>query len=339
MGGNIFKNAMRLNSSDYHELKSEVFDLLSNIYISEIIKYEDFIREIPSYHQKQDFGDMDIILNKQFFSKQMMIDYLKDSNTPISNNGDVLSFLFTSSKGYKFQIDLVYSGPEDFLSSYHYFSWNDLGNLIGVLLKKLGVKYGHKGLSLMIREGDYVLCEMPLTKDVNIVLDIMGLDKEKFHIGFNSLLDIFEYMCSSWYFNPDVYLLENRSNISRVCDKKRKTYSEFLNYLRKNDIPAKHIFKTQDNKGGYNIKEPYYTDVVLKYFPEAEQQVRELQESYIRQKQFRKAFNPVEIGETLHLKGKELGAFYTWLRNSSDINFLPENKEEYLRSLFVSYNS
>ena len=41
-----------------------------------------------------------------------------------------------------FQIDFIKVGEENWETSKNYFSYNDLGNLMGRLAQRLGVKYG-----------------------------------------------------------------------------------------------------------------------------------------------------------------------------------------------------
>lgn len=40
---------------------------------------------------------------------------------------------------------------EHFNTSLEYLNWNDLGNLIGRIAHKFGLKYGHKGLLYIIK--------------------------------------------------------------------------------------------------------------------------------------------------------------------------------------------
>jgi len=45
-----------------------------------------------------------------------------------------------------FQINFMRVKPEDFNSSFHYYNYNDLGNLIGQLARFKFLKYGDYGL-------------------------------------------------------------------------------------------------------------------------------------------------------------------------------------------------
>src|SRR5574343_261836 len=211
MGGNIFENTIRLNSKDYLMTTKEIFILLNKVYDTQLsnIVFSNCIREIPAYKTKSSFGDMDILINSTYLDKSIMIKYLQSQNIPYSNNGDVLSFRYVFDVDKPFQIDLIYTKDEYFMSSYHYFSWNDLGNLMGVLIKKLGLKYGHKGLSLVIRDKEYVMSEIQLSTNVEDALNILGLSIEQFYKGFNTLENIFEFIISSKYFNSSAYLLDN----------------------------------------------------------------------------------------------------------------------------------
>ncbi len=187
---------------------------------------------------------------------------------------------------------------------------------MGRIHHKLGVKCGHSGASIVVRENEYVLGEIELTQDINIILEIAGVDSAIWHKGFDALEEIYEYVISSKYFDPDIYLLDNRNHYARTRDKNRSTYNGFLNYIRDNNVPAKYKFAKTEYKGGYNIREPYYTDIVLKYFPFVEEQVNLLFKKRELQKGFREKFPPELLMRETGLKGKELGAFYTFIREN-----------------------
>jgi len=80
------------------------------------------------------------------------------------------------------------------------------------------------------RDGDYHFREILLTRNYDEALTFLGYSPARFHAGFDSLSDIFEYVAGSAYFNRNIFLLENRSAQSRIRDRKRKTYAEFLKF-------------------------------------------------------------------------------------------------------------
>jgi hypothetical protein len=101
---------------------------------------------------------------------------------------------------------------------------------MGRVAHKQRFKFGHDGLWYMFREGTHAFRDLLLTRDVDTALGFLGYDPQRFAQGFDMLQEIFEYASSSVFFNADIYPLDNRNHRSRVRDRKRKTYMEFLEW-------------------------------------------------------------------------------------------------------------
>jgi hypothetical protein len=215
--------------------------------------------------------------------------------------------------GYKnFQIDLIATKPEHLLASLTYFSYNDLGNLIGRMGHKLGLKFGHQGVSIIVRGNDrtdHILKEIVLTHDLKHAFEILGLDFQKFLVGFDDLEDIFQYVASSKYFDPEIYSLEHRSHTSRTRDKKRATYSAFLKWVEDTNPATNHSFAEKSELGGYSIREPYYTSEVLTRWPHVKAEVEALIAAHKLDTAFKKVYNGTLVSLCTGLTDKELGGF------------------------------
>ena len=81
-----------------------------------------------------------------------IINYIKEIFNPkeIYKNGDVISFSYeinSFSEEY-FQIDLIKceNESEKLSMSKYYYSYGDLGNILGRITKKYDIRFGHKGL-------------------------------------------------------------------------------------------------------------------------------------------------------------------------------------------------
>ena len=304
MGGNLF-TARRYKAEEYKDLEFEVKIKLNELF---------GVRVFPLlyYKNKESFGDMDILLESDNLPpnwKNVVKSEFNLTDELCHSNGNVFSFMYKN-----FQIDLICMQKKYFKSAYAYYAYNDLGNLLGRLTHKMGIKLGHKGLSLIVRPSnfnDHIIGEVELSQDIDIALDILGLDKEVYKNGFDDVEDIFKYVASSPYFNPDIYLLENRNATSRVRDNKRQTYTKFLEWCEANkDSLNRFDFGTVQEMGGYSIREPWYTDVVLKFFPEAEEQVNSLiYEFEINQKLAERLSGGIVMKVT-GVEGKELGILY-----------------------------
>lgn len=303
MGGNALKRyeTTRLNRDDYFSLCKEFSH-----------KFEEHFGFTPtlikSYNNKTSFGDADYLLDKKslpdnWTSKVKEVFSLDKEQ--MSKNGDVLSI------GYKnFQIDLI--TVKDVDAAYFYFSYNDFGNLIGRLGHKLGIKIGHNGLSIIIRHkdlSDHILEEIHLSSNHKDILDILGLDFERYNEGFNDLEDIFNYVSSSKWFNRDIYLLENRNNTSKHRDRKRETYSKFLTWCNEKQPANNHEFSQKTEHGGYSLRMPYYEDIVLQRWPHVKSLIDDVISQFEFNQKFKTVFNGDIVTKNTGYTGKTLGAF------------------------------
>ena len=304
MGGNALKNTFtrRYSADEYYKIIPEVELILQD-------EYKTRVAALPSYRDKADFGDADILLEKNVSTSGLndkeIIQRLFGPNE-IVVNGNVISFDYK-----QLQIDVIRVGSENFESSLAYYSHSDLGNLIGRIFHKIGVKYGHQGLDLVVRldENQHVLSEINLTKSIDEILPLIGLSVKKFKSGFDSLEDIFLYVASSSFFDPDIYLFHNRNHAAKIRDKKRMAYNRFLEWIQTENPPAMFQFQEKSEKGGYNIREPFYSEIIVPAFPWIEESVAKMIVSFELRQNLKKVYNGQVIYEMTGLHGKELGTF------------------------------
>jgi hypothetical protein len=252
---------------------------------------------IPSYANKEDFGDIDVLIPS---SEALDIDkFIKENNlTHIFKNGNVTSVALHYQKTHV-QLDLIVVPDESYSFAYSYFSYNDLGNLIGRIAHKFGMKFGHDGLKYVVRDKDHVIGEIVLTTDFVLALEFLGFQWCGRYGNFKKLEDIFEYVIDSKYFNPDIFLLENRSYKARVRDAKRKTYMGFLEYCRNQKF--EDVYEFNPDKGVYLLWFLNYFDKVKEYY--------QILDKHQHNLDIKKKFNGEVVSKITGLQGKELGAF------------------------------
>lgn len=299
MGGNALKNTKtrRYQANEYFALCEEVLGLLENA-------VGDYSKVVPAYRAKDSFGDMDVLTKRKF-----RVDDVKTMFNPneVVKNGDVISFDYK-----EFQVDLVYSSSHKFKYALSYFSYNDLGNLVGKLARQFGLKHGHDGLLLPVRDGNHLYEEILVTNDHDETLAFLGLDVDRFDLGFDTQVDLFEYVASSPYFNPEKYKLENLSHTGRVRDKKRDTYQKFLEWLKTYNGPVAEM----------NNDKSFYLDRVFSYFPQrVEREYNRVAAEVALKRQAARVFNGTLVGEWTSKEGKELGELMQVLRK--DIYYTP----------------
>ena len=321
MGGNALKefNVIRLSSDEYNVVSKELKNRLSILFPN--IK----VNLIPAFKNKQSFGDMDILysgVDITQFHKSIISEF-----NPIGhvNNGDCLSITYPI-KNKLFQVDLIKTTPKSHDFTLNYFSFSDLGNLMGRIYHKMGLKFGHKGLLYVIRDPDNsntVIKEIPVTDDWNYVVELGKFPKHE-KDRFIDLHDVFDYVIESPYFNRDIFLLENRNHISRVRDKKRVSYMLFLKYV-----------ENKPNLPSYNwVNSQIKSEILIKLFndfPSFKQEYNKILVDFKRNSQIHEKYNGNFVREWTGLEGKELGLFMKSIKDVMTSEFIESSDISQIR--------
>ena len=313
MGGNALKHyeTHRLGRGEY--FMTEITFLQEH---KDLFGFEPIT--IPYYHDKESFGDMDLLINRSLiglsedeYRQQILEHFCENDSSRMFVNGDVVSI------GYEnFQIDLIITNYDIIDFAQHYFAYNDLGNLLGRIFHKLGLKFGHDGLHLVLRSpynSNKILKQINITRSYRSVLDLLEIPEENiknyFSKGFDTLEEIYQFVMSSKYFDPDIFLLDNRNHKSRVRDRKRSTYNGFLNYIAENHKEDHYSFDRKDSRGIRFPKEEFLNNVIHVEYPH----IKRISESvYSRERKdilFKESWNGNKLKEWTGLEGKDLGKF------------------------------
>lgn len=322
MGGNVFTEYLstkepefvgrRLQTDDYHSAMYAVQSILKSIGLEYAVI--DFVRE------KQSHGDLDIIVHKGVLSAFEVTNILRSKKIIVSQTStDSLSFLLLT-----FQIDLIFIDPDSVEYARNYYSWNDLGNLIGRTSKQLGLKHGHDGLYFVQRDGDRVLKEYKLSTDYNVVLKLLQLDVEHFNKGFDTYYEMFKWVTSSPYFNPSKFLFENLNNRNRVRDRKRAIYNMFLIWSGSQSFNTPIVIEDRDQ-------------FVLNNFPEIKEEYYRQIEKVEQSKLLYEKFNGNLLSDWLNLEGKDLGNFIAQFKCHYDNQTLLNYSAEAIKNLVESF--
>eukprot|EP01035_Chromulina_nebulosa_P021881 gene21881-28324_t len=140
MGGNSFvkTTVARLSLETFNTVKTIVQHGLQKFFKTDICFH------MP---EKVEFGDVDIIYTSSTEHGLTMLEVIEKIFNPqeIVISGDVLSFSFFLEETREFyQVDMIL--VENLQMGKFYFSYGDLGNLIGHMTDKLGIKFGINGL-------------------------------------------------------------------------------------------------------------------------------------------------------------------------------------------------
>lgn len=312
MGGNALKNTptRRLDRSDFEAVSRAVVDGLRAALPGARVEV------IPAYASKADFGDLDLLLSAEHVAAAGGWPRLQELATTLFNateqfkNGDVLSFDFRASAQQHeagFQVDLIAQAWVSYDYALGYFSFNDLGNLVGRTAHRAGLVHRHDGLYYYLREGDYLFRDIVLTQDYDEALAFLGYAPQRFREGFETLEDIFCYVAGSAFFNRDIFLLENRNNQSRVRDRKRKTYTSFLAWCEAQpDLPAY----------AYPPDKQAWLPRIAAHFPAFQPAYDQAMADLAVQRRVKARFNGAWVSELTGLQGKALGLLMKHVKGS-----------------------
>lgn len=269
------------------------------------------------YKNKKTFGDADILVSLEGLEGFDIRGYITNEFQPneIFHNGNCWSFDYK-----ELQVDLITCEPEHFDSNAMYLSYNDLGNFIGRLAHGLGLKYGQEGLWYEHYFKGKNIGTVIVSKDYPKIFDFLGLSYERYLQGFDELEDIFTYIAESKYFNWKMFQMNQLNKINRDRNKKRASYTSFLEWMDNNVADENHEYKFVDDKTSYFI-------TISDTFPEADiiTQVRRLEYLECRKLYVQSKFNGGDVMRKYGFEGKKLGDVLTGFK-------------EYITLEYKSYN-
>lgn len=301
MGGNALScTSVRLTKKNYERLAAECVAKLRSLYPGKRIE------ALGSYRDKADFGDCDILVDSGGHYDPYQAAAALDAvevvrNGPVTSVGVIVRPEVPHREGNVFQVDLIKMEPEAFDFALGYFGRGDAGNLLGRLYHACGLAFRHDGLFYYFRDPeneDYKFREILLTRDFGKALTLMGYDPDCYARGFETREKIYEYVASSPFFNSAVFLLENRNARSRVRDKKRLMYMEFLKWCEAR--PELTAFQYPEDKKAWLPR-------IVEHFPQFEADYAQSLADLAELRAVKAKFNGEWVSQVTGLRGKELG--------------------------------
>ncbi|KAF2712758.1 hypothetical protein K504DRAFT_427354 [Pleomassaria siparia CBS 279.74] len=231
MGGHAFHHlhCPRISRDVYLKVREQTSASLGQLFAHVVVPIE-----LPS---KQDYGDIDFLVSTPLYATPAtpldwttMVKKIKFAfDTPHGRRGHLnpsCMYFAIRASGYKHQgsdskeDDSEDEGEEEIwvqvdvkvcedaaLFSWQQFQLNyaSAAKMLGSLVKPLGLTISPVGLHMRVEElettnmaGSMVF----LTNDANEVLKIAGLDRRLLSGGFEENDELYEYLSSSWLFNP-----------------------------------------------------------------------------------------------------------------------------------------
>lgn len=297
MGGNNYKANVRLNAREYYELKKKLDVLFyEKLYCAGLV--EEIPQAVKCYKNKETFGDIDFLCagwnSGEVAGK--LYDILwneglihKAEPNPIYN-GPFTSYPIGLSHGRCFQLDMIGGfDKSETVFAYWYFAYNDLGNFVGRFAHKIGLKYGHRGLFYPLHwtdscGKDVFLGDIQLSKNPIEVLEFLQFDPDRWlDDGFKTMEEIYEMVVTHPWFYSDMFNLKDVSHNARVRDRKRKNYSNLLNYIENN--------KDRLTKVNPFLDKWKYLEIINAKFPILEVEIKKRISDFLLKEELKKRWN------------------------------------------------
>jgi hypothetical protein len=313
MGGNLLKHwdlpDKRLNSEQYESA--------SHFLLKKFSTDGKCLIGIPfSIRNKESHGDLDMIcsdLSENKLWKNMTFPkYIeKEFGYAPKINTNVISFPYN-----EFQIDVTFVEEQNFQTSINYCSWNDTSMLIGRIFHKMGLHFGHSGLSFWIRQGlfdnninwtdnDHIYEKFIISKNQEDILQLGGFDYNVWKSGFDTEEDAFQFVISGDYFDPSLFALENLNHINRVRNRKRGMYMRFVEYIADKGFSPKKTFLSKEN----------YSLIFQEKFPFLKEAINDYRFEYQKTKIINEKFNGRLIMEKFQeISGIQIGKLMNNIR-------------------------
>jgi hypothetical protein len=187
------------------------------------------------------------------------------------------------------QVDVELSPGSDTKDGAELFEWTkfmksdaDLLQIVGVVHRSLGITCNDKGMHIRIEEVESYNRKKSmlfLTRDPDRAMDFYGYDKDKYHRGFESEAELFDWATNGRYFYWRVYEERDENSNDRSRMNKRAMFRRFV-----------HEYMPSCGKGAMALSQPEDSEPDAKAATPSRQEV--LQEA-LRMFGKREAYNAI----------------------------------------------
>lgn len=231
MGGRAFPDlhVPRMQQQVYEHVKQTTLKILSTRYMG--------ATGIPEAPEKPDYGDVDLVIelpsSMPLPVQQVAIDLGAERT---KNNHPIYSFavpLDNAGQGLRSfaQVDIQVCLPGDLAWTTFLHGYGDLGSILGSFNYGYGFTSNNNGFFVRIKEQEaqnWSASQVFLSKDPNLVMEFLSLDKHKYHQGFESEQQVFDWALSSRLSNRK--LVEKRRDHAEMRSRmeKRPMFNRFM---------------------------------------------------------------------------------------------------------------
>ncbi|KAI4785786.1 hypothetical protein E4T44_14020, partial [Aureobasidium sp. EXF-8845] len=250
MGGKAFPDlhVPRMNPQVYEQVKQTALKILSTRFVSTSV--------MPEAPGKPDYGDVDIVIELSssvpFPSQQVALELGAEH---IKNNHPTHSFAVplvnAGGEPQAFaQVDIQVCLPGNLAWTSFMQGYGDVGSILGTFNFGYGFTFNNNGFFVRIKEQEaqnWSASLVFLNKDPDLVMEFLALDKNRYHQGFESELQIFDWAVSSRLFNRRLVEKRRETSDMRTRMEKRPMFRRFMSeYLPALPAASDEISETRD---------------------------------------------------------------------------------------------
>lgn len=222
MGGDALPfPTQRLSPDRYHNVSTRLLTLLSTHYALACAP-----APCPG---KSSHGDVDILVALPYADRPF--DPIAQlGSRAVHQNGSVLSFEF---EGH--QADVIGVSEDKYEVSRLFYSYGDVGMILGMMLTHAGIKFGCKGLKMVRVDAGG---QLHLSSDRSRILGWLGLDEAEWLAGFNDSKAVFRWLCSCRWFRHSMFNTANHhtshhhtTHNKRRALSTRPMFTAFVHYV------------------------------------------------------------------------------------------------------------
>lgn len=232
MGGNAFKNLAiaRIPHSHYPTCVTTILARLQPFYSTLLVP--------PSAPEKPSHGDIDIIVagRQRPFGADELAGALCAASHITTKGSPTTAFAAWIEPPIQSYVQVDVHECEtraaaEWVAFFH--SYGDLWNILGALGRHFGIFVNHHGCWCIVaatdekKKASAKRYKVLLTADPREVLDVYGLDAERFEAGFGTLDEMFRFVCTSRFMRKVVFTKEVKSS-DRTKRRKREVYAKWV---------------------------------------------------------------------------------------------------------------
>lgn len=188
---------------------------------------------VPRYYaNKPDFGDLDVIADSDCAPALPEI-WGALGATSIGHNGHLHTAIVDG-----LQVDIFFTRSELIQARRAFMDFSDVGNIVGRMVRRMGMRFGEDGLFYVFRAERFGLdsqyrADLLLTRDFATVCDLLALDCDRWFHGFQEPRQMFDWVTASPWFGQELYLSNGESApiLKRAMLKHRTGILDFVEYV------------------------------------------------------------------------------------------------------------